>query len=481
MRCSCLIIRDMNQRIEQDFKKIIARRDRRFDGRFYFGVKTTGIYCRPVCPAKPKPENVVLLRSASEAENKGFRPCLRCHPDLAPGNKMLDGTLNTVSRALRLINDSANIEWTVDKFASSLGMTDRHLRRLFEEHLGASPIDVMITQRLHFAKQAIQETAIPITEIAFASGFQSIRRFNEAFAARFRRSPSAFRKAETSSLPNVLSLRIPIHIPYDWTRVLSYLEKHETYGIEQVENGEYRRFIPMKKSFGVATVSKQPTQNFLDVRFVDIPLIDVRSILSRIKNLFDTDHNPAHLPSTKLKPNGIRVPGSFDPFETAVSIIVGQVVSMEHAKMFLKKLVQRYGRKIGSHGGADVFEFPAPSALASLRAETIGLTKTKAGAIRSLARTVRSGDINFQSYADFPMIREKLLAIKGVGPWTAQMIAMRCLGDPDAFPESDLIVQRALDDKLVDAKDWSSSRAYLTHCLWRDFGRALSKKKEKKS
>jgi AraC family transcriptional regulator of adaptative response / DNA-3-methyladenine glycosylase II len=468
--------------IELDFKKIIARRDRRYDGRFYFGVKTTGIYCRPVCPAKPKPNNMLLFRSASEAENAGYRACLRCRPELAPGTKTLDGTMNTVSRALSLINDSAGTEWTIDKLAASLGMTGRHLRRLFDEHLGASPIDVMITRRLHFAKQALQETSQPITDVAFAAGFRSIRRFNEAFADRFKKSPSTFRKTRSAAPQGSLTLRIPVHAPYDWNLVLGYLRRHETFRVDAVIGGDYRRFIPIGKSFGTVLVSKQPTENFLRARFDNVSLLDVRWVLSRLRNLFDTDHNPAHLPSTKtFSGNGVRVPGSFDPFETAVSVILGQMVSTAHAKANVKALVQQFGRKIGMNETQPVFGFPSPAMLANARVEKIGLTRVKAGAIRMLARAVRDRNIDFYSHADFPSMSARLLAIKGIGPWTASIIAMRCLGDPDAFPESDLIVRRALDQKQVDHAGWSSVRAYLTHCLWRDYGQELSKRGAKKS
>jgi AraC family transcriptional regulator, regulatory protein of adaptative response / DNA-3-methyladenine glycosylase II len=473
----------MSQPTDEYFKNIIARRDHRFDGRFYFGVKTTGIYCRPVCPAKPKPENIVIFKSASEAERMGYRACLRCHPDLAPGSKFLDGTINTVSRGLRIINDSASDDLDVQRLAHSLGVTDRHLRRLFDQHLGASPIEIMITQRLHFAKQMIQETSKPITEIAFAVGFQSIRRFNEAFKSRYHKAPSAFRKARDIGSADVLRLKVPIRLPYDWATVLAYLKRHEAYGLEQIENGRYRRFIVRGNKAGSVVVSHNPGQEHLNVEFSGIALSDVRVVLCRIKNLFDTDHNPLHLPpENALVPQGIRVPGGFDPFETAVSIILSQLVSSERAKAALKKLILRYGRKIGVHDGQEVHEFPRPSVLAAGKVGTIGIPKARAQAIRELARAVLRGTLDFKSY-DLAKTKEQLLAIHGVGPWTATMIAMRCLGDPDAFPEFDLIIQRALEKRLADHTDWISSRAYLTHCLWRDFSGTLSKmnQKEKKT
>lgn len=461
---------------EKDFKVIIARRDRRFDGRFYFGVKTTGIYCRPICPAKPKPENIVIFRSSSEAEGQGYRPCLRCHPDLAPAHRDQQSSSSVVSRALRLINGLTETELSIGPLAQSLAITDRHLRRLFDEELGASPIEVLITQRLHFAWQAVEETSRPITEIAFASGFQSIRQFNETFKRRFHRPPSAFRKEQKRVNDNRLHLRIPIRAPYDWATVLSYLTRHETYGLEEIRDGIYKRFVSFKKSFGTITVSPGSQPDFLAVEFQNVPLAQVRGLLARIKNLFDTDHNPLHLPITDgLDTKGIRVPGCFDPFETAVAIILGQLVSTEQAKAKLKTLVTRFGRKIDAQ--RPVYEFPSPQVLARAQIVKIGIPRVRAQAIRLLAQAIVKGHLDFQSRHDFPTIGKTLLAIKGIGPWTASMIAMRCLGDPDAFPEFDLIIQRAIEKKLVKHEDWASSRAYLTHCLWRDFSETLSKKR----
>ena len=474
----------MSKLSEKDMKEIIARRDKRFDGRFYFGVKTTGIYCRPICPARPKLENILIFKSSSEAEKQGYRPCLRCRPDLAPAHKLLDGTMNTVSRALRIIHNTSGDELKVTSLAESMGMTDRHLRRLFDEHLGASPIEIMITQRLHFAKQALQETYLPISEIALASGFQSIRRFNEAFKERFQASPSEVRGSKSiqnriaMKNQNAITLRIPIHAPYDWLAVIAYLARHAAYGIELVEGSTYRRFVPINSSFGSFVVSQETKQTFLTVQFYDIPLSEVRSVLTRIKTLFDTDHNPVDLSaSKKLKPAGVRVPASFDPFEIAVSIILSQLVSTQNARTQLKKLIEMFGTQIGSFEGQPVFEFPSPAKIATAPLEKIGLTKTKAGAIRDLATMLAAGTFNFQNHIDFETATKTLLEIRGIGPWTAAMIAMRCLGNPDAFPKTDLIIERALTSGLVVESDWSSSRAYLVHCLWRDYGDQLSKAK----
>ncbi len=450
-------------------KTIIARRDRRYDGRFFFGVRTTRIYCRPTCPARPNPGNIVIFRSHSEAEKSGYRPCLRCRPDVAPGSKFLAGTVNTVTRALRLIQNAGENELSVDVLASSLGVTDRHLRRLFAEHLGASPLEIMVTRRLHFAKQALQETRLSVAEIAFSSGFGSLRRFNEAFKQSYRTSPTAFRKARGSGVDAGLALKLPIRQPYDWQTTIAFLARHATAGVEAVEDGTYLRFHPTARGFGTIVVSHKPGKDHLSVAFHDVAFVEIRPLLARLKELFDTDHNPSDLPLSSAAPaRGIRVPGAYCPFETAVVIILGQLVSTAQAKIWQGKLVAAFGRRIGRRGEQAIFRFPTPAKLREAPVETIGVTKTKAQAIRALADAVVTGAFAFATPGAFDVMSVKLLSLHGIGPWTASLIAMRCLGNPDAFPESDLVVSRVLKQRLVDPGEWSSSRAYLAHCIWRD-------------
>lgn len=466
---SCMLM-SMKELSDSALKNIIRRRDPRYDGRFYFGVKTTKIYCRPVCPARPKPENILIFRSFSEAEKSGYRPCKRCRPDAAPGSKFFDGTSNTVARALRLIGETPGDELDVEQLAATLGLTDRHLRRLFDEHLGASPVEIMITKRLHLAKQLLEETRAPVTDIAFSAGFRSVRRFNEAFKKLYHRPPGDFRN-ERAKETGALRLRLPVRAPYDWPTVIAYLKRHETYGVERVTADEYLRYLPFGKRVG--TLGVRRGENALELTLTDVPLAEVRGLLARVKVLFDTEHNPEHLPGRHC---GIRVPGSFDPFEVAVSIILSQLVSTEQAKAKQKTLVEKFGRRLA----ADIYVFPVPAMLMSAPVEEIGVTRVKAHAIRELARGVHEGTVAFGAASDPARTLAQLESIKGIGPWTLRMIAMRCLGDADAFPANDLIVARALEAKLVDEQEWISSRAYLTHYLWRDFGARLSKTKKKK-
>lgn len=460
----------MTELSADDLRKIIDRRDPRYDGRFYFGVATTGIYCRPVCPARPKPENIRIFRSATEAEKSGYRPCLRCRPDAAPGSTLLMGTANSVARALRIIDEAGDDSLTLPALADRLGMTDRHLRRLFDEHLGAAPIEILTTRRLHLARQLILQTARPITEIAFAVGYRSVRRFNEAFKALYGTPPSHVRKTGIAAADDAaLRLSVPVRPPYDWDGLLSYFARHETYGVERVRGQTYTRFLPLANGAARVSLRYDASRAALDVTARDLPLVMVRPVLAALRRMMDCDHNPAHLPAPAAAVSrGLRIPGAFDGFETAVSVILSQLVSTTQARKKTGDLVRRFGRKLGMDADGEIFAFPAPAQLVDQELEALGMTRAKADAIRGLARAILAGDIDLSPAADLGEMRRKILALRGIGPWTTEIIAMRCLGDADAFPKNDLVIARALTDGHVDETAWRAFRAYLTHHLWRD-------------
>lgn len=447
-----------------DYQKIIHRRDKKYDGRFYFGVKTTQIYCRPICPARPKPENIVIFKSCSEAEANGYRPCLRCRPEILPGSRFSDGTLNSIARALSLIETQESGNFNISKLSSKLGVSERHLRRLFQEHLGSSPLAVYNTQRLHLARQLLATTRITISSIAFAVGYQSVRQFNESFLSAYKLSPTVFRKnvAQKSTLNNQLILHLKVREPFNWQMVTSYLKRHETYGIEYVTPDQYTRFLTANSWFQVTFNTKTKS---LDIAMKNIALKEIRPLLAKLKSLFDLNHVPENLPKIAHQ-SGIRVPGCFDPFETAVSIVLSQLVSTIQAQHKLKQLIERFGKRLGEHGSHTIYEFPAPKVLVSAPIEEIGLPKTKATAIRELAKSVNEKKIILAPYADIARTKKILLDLHGIGPWTAEMIAMRCLGDSDAFPHNDLVIAKALRAGDVKEMDWMSQRAYLTHFLW---------------
>ena len=467
---------------DNDFKDIIKRRDPKFDGRFFFGVKTTGIYCRPICPAKPKPENIVIFKSKSEAEVDGYRPCKRCKPDMAPGIKFFHQKDIIVHKALLLI-DSGDESLTVEGMSKELSVTTRHLRRLFHQHLGVSPLEVITTKRLHCAKKLLLETSLPITEIALCVGFNSIRRFNESFKKLYKEPPSKFRKnnCKNKIKTDFLEIKIPIREPYDWGYVLKFLKRHTIFGSEHIEDFIYTRYLYFEEgSVGKIKVFESKDKKCLILRLDGVPLSKLHDVMFCLKKIFDTDHNPSTIEGSK-KLKSIRVPGSYDSFEVAISIILSQLVSTEQAQKVLEILVRKFGEPIKNPFGDDfeIVLFPKPKDLMNEKLEELGITKVKAHALRELSRLIEKGEIKLSYLEDIDRVKEKLSEIKGVGPWTKELIAMRCLGDSDAFPGKDLIVKRALDGGLIDEEGWSGVKAYLCHIAWRDFAHLLTKKKVK--
>lgn len=454
----------------QKYRKIIANRDPRYDGQFYFGVKTTKIYCRPICPARPKPENIILFRSPTEAEKNLYRPCKRCHPDIGPNSGYHLGTNNTVNRALKYIDQHHKRNLSVPDLAEVLGVTDRHLRRLFDEYLGASPIEVIQTQRLHLAKQLLESTTGPITEIAYAVGFKSLRRFNESFKARFQKSPSSIRQSSSHHLKTNASFKftIPVHEPYDWESTISFLKRHQANGIEIVEAHQYLRFINLQqkgvKALSYFTVQRPKKGSRLLVEFHNIPLIEVKSILVKIKDLFDTNHNPHYLPDSHI---GIRNPGSFDFYETGISIIFNQLVSNQVARSQLAKFIKKFGNPIGEYQNQQIYAFPSPKDLQDQNLNNLGLTKSKISAIEGFTKLVLDLHSNKKFMLDPESLKAELLKIKGIGHWTTEMILMRCLGHPDAFPKNDLVIKRRIEDNPSLPQKWIGYRSYLTQHLWK--------------
>lgn len=470
--------------------KIVCARDKRYDGRFYCGVHTTGIYCRPICPARPKIENITFYRSSAEAEKEGFRACLRCRPDLAPNSVQWNGTAAIVGRALSMISRGDVDENSLEQFANKLGVSDRHLRRLFEEHLGASPIEIASSKRLHLAKQLLVQSNMPVTDIAFASGYQSIRRFNEAFKKNFQSAPSVFRKSRSDILDgrsNFITIEIPIIAPFDWNHIYEFLKNHRADGVESFADGHYQRNFLIENKVGYLDISFDVAKECLLAKISVSNPTQLRCIIEKVRDLFDTRLNPhAHhdqfktknpIASLYIKELGIRVPGAWEPFETAISIILGQLVSLDQARFKIKKLIEVLGTKI-SHPELDTCShlFPSAKVLAEANYKSIGVTKVREHALRELSRLVWEKKIDLSRSADIEKTKAQLLGIKGIGPWTVEMIAMRCLGDTNAFPRTDLIVKRALEHHKNIKGDWSPWNAYVTLMLWKKYALTLSKK-----
>jgi AraC family transcriptional regulator of adaptative response / DNA-3-methyladenine glycosylase II len=460
-------------------------RDPRFDGKFYIGVVGSGVYCRPTCPAPTaKEKNVRYFPSAAAAAEAGFRPCLRCRPEGCPGTPAWQGTSNTVSRALRLIGESGLEDGGVETLAERLGVGSRHLRRLFVRHLGATPIAVAQTRRLHFAKKLIDETKLPMHEIAIASGFGSVRRFNAGIHAVYHRTPTQIRKLvrkPATQMGNQYLFRLHFRPPYHWQGMLDFLAPRATPGVECVEESTYRRTITANGHAGYFEVSLDPSRDALLVR-IDFP--EPRSlffIVERIRAMFDLNadwssiaktlrHDPELAPKIHSDP-GVRVPGSWNGFELAVRAILGQQVTVKGATCLAGRIASTFGEVFPGPDGL-THVFPAAEVLANAKLTSVGLTGARAETIRLLAQAVNTGKINFEGVIDSEEFLHRLCEIPGIGNWTAQYVAMRALREPDAFPSSDLGLLRAVsirNSKELESRAvaWRPWRAYAAMYLWR--------------
>lgn len=448
-------------------------RDPRFDGRFFTAVRTTRIYCRPICPApSPKESNITYYPTAAACAEAGYRPCLRCRPETSPGTPAWAGTPATVSRGLRLIGENALDTGDVESLAAQLGIGSRHLRRLFLEHLGATPIAVAQTRRLHFAKRLIDDTDLPFTEIAMAAGFGSVRRFNAVFLNLYGRTPTELRKSRARSKPagRGYFFRIPVRPPFDWPALLAFLRARAIPGVEIVSEDSYRRTVEHDGKTGEIEI--HANAHALDVR-VDFP--DARALLAimeKVRRLFDVAADPAAIadalsrdatlaPRAAAHP-GLRVPGAWDGFELAVRAILGQQVSVAGASTLAGRIVREFGERTG-----DLYLFPTRSRLAYAPLEQCGLTRARAATIRSLAQS----NLAFSGIGETESFLDAFRALPGIGEWTAQYVAMRALSEPDAFPAGDLVLQRAADAKSAReldrmAESWRPWRAYAAMYLW---------------
>ena len=481
----------------QTCEKARLSRDARFDGRFFVGVLTTGIYCRPICPAPtPKSENVRYFPSAAAASQSGLRPCLRCRPEASPGTPAWLGTSDTVSRALALIDSGALDESSVDGLAERLGITTRHLSRLFREHLGAPPVAIAQTRRLLFAKKLINETDLSMADIAFSAGFGSVRRFNFIFQKTYGRQPSALRRQRdpehgptTRAAPDgELILELPYRAPLDWPGLVGFLAPRAIPGVEVVSPDSYRRTVSLSGSTGELEVRPRSDRPCLELRLRLPNSRQLLNLVNRVRRLFDLGADPVeinsvletdpHLRPLVRKRPGLRVPGAWEGFELAVRAILGQQVTVKGATTLAGRLVERFGTPLASQtvDGLKAL-FPTPEVLADAESETIGMPKTRATAIRRLAAAVVDGSINFDPAGDIEESTTRLTHLPGVGDWTAQYIAMRALGEPDAFPTSDLGLLKAAstdEHRLTPARlrkraeAWRPWRAYAAMHLWND-------------
>jgi len=473
-------------------------RDARFDGRFFIGVRTTRIYCRPICPVRAaKEENVRYFPTAAAAAEAGYRPCLRCRPESSPGTAAWSGTSTTVSRALRLISESALEDAGVEELAARLGVGSRQLRRLFLRHLGASPIAVAKTRRLHFAKKLIDETNLSMTQIASAAGFGSVRRFNAAFRQTYKRTPTQIRRLAhfaPQQSEDEYSFRLHFRPPFQWDALLAFLARRAIPGVEVIESGCYRRTISLNGDSGTLKVSLADREPALQVRISFPEPRWLFLIVERLRRIFDLGADPIEIATrlttdplmaklTKAKP-GLRLPGCWDGFELAVRAILGQQISVTAASTLAGRLVQNFGKQIGAKPPLTHL-FPTAELLADADVGRIGLPKNRAETIRVLARAVVEGRITFGSETNVDEFKARFRELQGIGDWTAQYVAMRALGDPDSFPAGDLGLLRSatLDDPRElarRAEAWRPWRAYAALYLWQGSEEVDSREDERR-
>ncbi len=462
-------------------------RDPRFDGKFFIAVTSTHIYCRPICNVRSaKRANIRYYFSAAAAAEAGFRPCLRCRPEAAPGTAAWQGTSAVVRRAMRLIDSGILDGGSVDQLAGKLGVGPRHLDRLFVQHVGASPIALAQTRRLHFAKRLLDETSLHIGDIALAAGFGSLRRFNSVFRRTYKCAPRDLRRRKRGDLAHPdgrVILKLAFRPPYDFTRVLAFLRTRAIPGVEAVDEAGYSRTVRTGNGEAIVSVGLVDGRHSLELRVTGADPTDLYELSSAARRVFDISADPAQMvqafgsdpilgPLVTRTP-GLRIPGAWDPFECAVRAILGQQVSVAGARTLATRLVDRLGARLKSPANGLTTFFPSPRAIVEGDLQGLGLTRGRMAAIRSLAQSVVARRIEFAGPTDETVVA--LNQISGVGDWTSQYIALRALGDPDAFPTSDLVLRRmagggekALTEAELQsrAEAWRPWRAYAATYLW---------------
>mgnify|MGYP001256755166 FL=1 len=423
--------------------RAVEARDARFDGRFFTAVKTTGIFCRPICPAPtPRRRNVEFFPSAAAAAAAGYRPCLRCRPEVAPFSAAWNGTASVVKRALRLIEAGK-----AHRLPDQLGISERHLRRLFQQHLGASPKEVELMHRVLLAKHLISSTTLPLTEIAFASGFTSVRRFNEAVRKVYRCNPTEIRRSTMAPPSSGIRLKLSYVPPYDWNRFAAFVAPRIIPGLESIEGRIYCRTLRLPEGPARINVEFLPDEHAFGLSLELPKLSSVRDVVERARCFFDLRCDPnavyRHLRRFLRVSPGLRVPGAWDVFEIAVRAVLGQQVSVKAATTYARRLVDRFNG------------FPTPEELAAADLSGLGLMPRRCETLKRLADVAAAAE-NLPP-EDFIA---RLSGIPGIGPWTLQYITLRT-GNPDAFPSGDLLLKA-----YGSAEEWRPWRAYAAMAIW---------------
>jgi AraC family transcriptional regulator, regulatory protein of adaptative response / DNA-3-methyladenine glycosylase II len=462
----------------------INSRDPRFDGRFFAGATTTGLYCRNVCPVPPaRPKNVLLFACAAAAESAGFRPCKRCRPQAAPGTPAWLGTSAVVSRAFRLILEGALNDGGVEELADRLGLGSRQLRRLFVQHLGASPLKIATTHRVHLARKLIDESGLPMTQVAFGSGFKSIREFNHAIRLSTGQSPSELRHAADGSRPKAhlsgLEIRLPYRRPFDWASLIGFLKPRAIPGVELVTENSYQRTIETGGVPGVLTVRPDGARSRLVVHLQAGSYEGLAQTVERVRRIFDLNADPIQIAShlsndpklrglIKQRP-GLRVPGVWDGFEAAVLAVLGQKLTTSGPRRLVARFVEMFGTPVDTPIRGLKYLFPPPEVLAHADLSKAGIGDGCAKTIFKLTSSIMRGHLSFATSRTLEQAVSQVGAICGIDESTANYIAMRAFGEPDAFPSKELGLRRNLagvepivsaTQALAMAEQWRPWRAY---------------------
>jgi len=454
--------------------------DSRFDGAFFIAVRTTKIYCRTVCPAKtPLFKNITFYSTAAAAEEAGYRPCLRCRPELAPGNASVDAVSRLASLALNRIEDGALTDLGLEGLAVEMGISSRHLRRVIESEFGVSPIQIAQTQRLLLAKRLLTDTSLSITEIAFASGFSSVRRFNALFLERYNLNPTQLRKRMNEHDTPFLICEVVYREPYDWKSMLAFLEGRACPGVELVKHDSYFRTASFGKHSGWLSIKKNPERNtfFIQVSTSLAPVL--LNVVARCKRMLDAQADPAliafGLGELAVGREGLRVPGAFNGFDVALRAILGQQVSVKAASTLHGRIAEKFSLEVITPVAGLNRAAPTAEALSKLSSEDLsglGITGSRISSILALSRAVASGALSLEPGQDVEKTTATLKSLPGIGDWTAEYVAMRALSWPDAFPYSDLGIKKALclkaDKQIIEhAERYRPWRSYAAMHLWK--------------
>ncbi len=468
------------------YYEAVKARDSRFDGVFFVGVSTTRVYCRPVCTVRtPGRDRCSFYLNAASAELAGYRPCLRCRPELAPGSS---APIDTVSRVARLaiarIEAGALSDNGLERLAAEFKLSSRQLRRIIQRECGASPVELEQTRRLLLAKRLLTDTPMRIVDVAFASGFGSVRRFNHLFRTRYRLNPRNLRRRPVEPIDGAVTLKLAYRPPLAWPALIEFLASRGSPNTERVEEGRYLRAVRIGRHGGWLAASPDPDRNLLRVDMSATLLPDLPRVLADVRHLFDLDANPAVIGEHLLRDRrlaarvrqspGLRIPGSFDGFDLALRAVLGQQIAVKSATTVYSRFVQKFGAPVRTpYPGLDrATPRPEPLAEASLpQLIALGLTRQRAETVKRLATAIADCDFELARGTDHEQARAGLRSIRGIGPWTIEYIAMRVLGDPDAFPSADLGLLRALNLRRASeleslAEAWRPWRAYAAVHLW---------------